>query len=63
LWAARTISASTWDNCLLERALHAQGVPTKLLIFPGEGHELDKNPWHRKIKVGEELKWLEKLAQ
>jgi len=44
---------------LLERALHTQGVPSKLLIFPGEGHELDKNPWHGKIKVREELKWLE----
>ncbi len=44
---------------LLERALHTQGVASKLLIFPGEGHELDKNPWHGKIKVREELKWLE----
>ena len=42
-----------------ERALLSQGVPVKLLIFPGEGHELDKNPWHGKIKVREELKWLE----
>lgn len=47
------------ENYLLERALHAQGIPTKLLIFPGEGHTLDKNPWHGKIKVREELKWLE----
>ena len=47
------------ENYLLERALHAQGVPVKLLIFPGEGHPLDKNPWHGKIKVREELKWLE----
>jgi len=47
------------EQYLLERALHARGVPVKLLIFPGEGHELDKNPWHGKIKVREELKWLE----
>ena len=47
------------ENYLLERALHVQGVPVKLLIFPGEGHSLDKNPWHGKIKVREELKWLE----
>jgi len=47
------------ENYLLERALHAQGIPVKLLIFPGEGHPLDKNPWHGKIKVREELKWLE----
>ncbi|MGA2132948.1 MAG: S9 family peptidase [Bryobacteraceae bacterium] len=47
------------EQYLLERALHTQGVPVKLLIFPGEGHELDKNPWHGKIKVREELKWIE----
>jgi len=47
------------EQYLLERALHTQGIPVKLLIFPGEGHELDKNPWHGKIKVREELKWLE----
>jgi dipeptidyl aminopeptidase/acylaminoacyl peptidase len=45
---------------LLERALHTLGIPSKLLIFPGEGHELDKNPWHGKIMVREELKWLER---
>jgi dipeptidyl aminopeptidase/acylaminoacyl peptidase len=50
------------ENYLLERALHTRGVPTSLLIFPGEGHELDKNPWHGKIKVREELKWLEKYG-
>ncbi len=51
------------EDYLLERALHAQGIPVKLLIFPGEGHGLDKNPWHGKIKVREELKWLEKYSQ
>ncbi|HXM41963.1 MAG TPA: S9 family peptidase [Bryobacteraceae bacterium] len=50
------------EQYLLERALRARGVPVKLLIFPGEGHELDKNPWHGKIKVREELKWLETWA-
>ncbi len=50
------------EQYLLERALRAAGVPVKLLIFPGEGHELDKNPWHGKIKVREELKWLEAAA-
>jgi dipeptidyl aminopeptidase/acylaminoacyl peptidase len=50
------------EDYLLERALHAQGIPTSLLIFPGEGHDLDKNPWHGKIKVREELKWLEKYG-
>lgn len=47
---------------LLERALYTLGVPCTLLIFPGEGHSLDKNPWHGKIKVREELKWLEKYG-
>ena len=48
------------ENYLLERALHDLGIPAKLLIFPDEGHGLGKNPWHGKIKVREELKWLEK---
>jgi len=48
------------EQYLLERALHTLGVPVKLLIFPGEGHELDKNPWHGKIKVREELNWIER---
>lgn len=51
------------EDYLLERALHTQGIPVKLLIFPGEGHGLDKNPWHGKIKVREELNWLAKYGQ
>jgi dipeptidyl aminopeptidase/acylaminoacyl peptidase len=47
---------------LLERALHTLKVPSTLLLFPGEGHGLSKNPWHGKIKVREELKWLEKYC-
>ena len=47
---------------LLEHALYSLGIPNKLLILPGEGHELDKNPWHGKIKVREELKWLQKYG-
>lgn len=50
------------EQYLLERALHILGVPSTLLIFPGEGHGLTKNPWHGKIKVREELKWLEKYC-
>jgi dipeptidyl aminopeptidase/acylaminoacyl peptidase len=50
------------EDYLLERALHALGIPSTLLIFPGEGHSLGKNPWHGKIKVREELKWLEKYG-
>jgi hypothetical protein len=30
----------------------------RLILFPNEGHELENNPWHGKIKVREELKWL-----
>ena len=47
---------------LLEHALHTLGVPSSLLIFPDEGHSLDENPWHGKIKVREELNWLEKYC-
>jgi acylaminoacyl-peptidase len=50
------------DGYLLDRALHALGVPSSLLVFPGEDHSLSKNPWHGKIKVREELKWLEKYG-
>ncbi|HLY20140.1 MAG TPA: prolyl oligopeptidase family serine peptidase [Bryobacteraceae bacterium] len=56
---AEDVRVYVGEQYLLERALHTQGVPVKLLIFPGEGHELDKNPWHGKIKVREELKWIE----
>ncbi len=50
------------EDYLLDRALHDLNVPSDLLIFPGEGHSLEKNPWHGKIKVREELKWLEKYG-
>ena len=50
------------EQYLLERALHTLGIPGTLLIFPGEGHGLGNNPWHGKIKVREELKWLEKYC-
>ncbi len=50
------------ESYLLERALRAVGVPCSLLVFPGEGHSLRNNPWHGKIKVREELKWLEKYG-
>jgi dipeptidyl aminopeptidase/acylaminoacyl peptidase len=50
------------ESYLLDRALHELNIPSELLILPGEGHELAKNPWHGKIKVREELKWLEKYG-
>jgi dipeptidyl aminopeptidase/acylaminoacyl peptidase len=56
------IRVAVLEDYLLDRALHELNIPSELLIFPGEGHELDKNPWHGKIKVREELKWLEKYG-
>ncbi|CAF2069654.1 unnamed protein product [Rotaria magnacalcarata] len=50
------------ESLTLERGLHYLGVPVKLLLFPNEGHDLTINPWHGKIKVREELKWLEKYG-
>ena len=51
------------ESYLLDRALHELNIPSALLIFPREGHDLVKNPWHGKIKVREELKWLQKYEK
>ena len=59
---ADDIRVAVLENYLLERALFTLKVPSALLIFPGEGHSLNKNPWHGRIKVREELKWLEKYV-
>lgn len=59
---ADDIRVSVLENYLLDRALHELNIPSDLLIFPGEGHSLGKNPWHGKIKVREELKWLQKYG-
>jgi len=59
---ADDIRVAVSENYLLDHALHNLGVPSALLIFPGEGHSLKKNPWHGKIKVREELKWLAKYG-
>jgi dipeptidyl aminopeptidase/acylaminoacyl peptidase len=59
---ADDIRVAVAEDYLLDHALHNLGVPSRLLIFPGEGHSLDKNPWHGKIKVREELKWLAKYG-
>ncbi len=56
------IRVSYLEQVLLERALQKLNVPHTLLVFPGEGHPLGKNPWHGYIKVREELKWLEKYG-
>jgi len=59
---AEDVRVAVLEDYLLEHALYSLGIPNKLLIFPGEGHELDKNPWHRKITAREELKWLQKYG-
>ena len=59
---ADDIRVAVLEDYLLEHALYSLGIPNALLIFPGEGHSLDKNPWHGKIKVREELNWLEKYG-
>jgi dipeptidyl aminopeptidase/acylaminoacyl peptidase len=56
------IRVAVLEQYLLDRALHNLGVPSTLLTFPGEGHSLDRNPWHGKIKVREELNWLAKYG-
>jgi dipeptidyl aminopeptidase/acylaminoacyl peptidase len=60
---ADDIRVAVAEDYLLDHALHNLRVPSTLLIFPGEGHSLSKNPWHGKIKVREELKWLEKYGE
>lgn len=60
---ADDIRVPVLEDYLLDRALHELNIPSELLLFPGEGHELDKNPWHGKIKVREELKWLDKYGE
>ena len=59
---ADDIRVAVLENYLLDHALHSLNIPSTLLIFPGEGHSLDQNPWHGKIKVREELKWLRKYG-
>ncbi len=54
------VRVSYLEGVTMERALQSLGIPHSFLVFPGEGHGLQKNPWHGYIKVREELKWLEK---
>ena len=59
---ADDIRVPVLESYLLDRALHELNIPSALLIFPREGHDLVKNPWHGKIKVREELAWLAKYG-
>jgi dipeptidyl aminopeptidase/acylaminoacyl peptidase len=47
------------QNLMLERAFRYLGIPFELLLLSNEGHTLSNNPWHGKIKVREEIKWLQ----
>ncbi len=59
---ANDIRVAVMEDYLLEHALYSLRIPNALLVFPGEGHSLSKNPWHGKIKVREELNWLQKYG-
>ncbi|HWA95822.1 MAG TPA: S9 family peptidase [Terracidiphilus sp.] len=54
------VRVSYLEGVTMERALQTLHIPHTFLVFPGEGHSLDKNPWHGYIKVREELKWIDK---
>ncbi|MEZ4640346.1 MAG: S9 family peptidase [Caldilineaceae bacterium] len=45
----------------LYMALHRVGVPTKLVRFPNESHELSRSgrPWHRIFRLEQYLAWFE----
>ena len=59
---ADDIRVAVLEDYLLDRALHELGVPSTLLDLPRRRAFAGKNPWHGKIKVREELKWLEKYG-
>jgi hypothetical protein len=57
-------SEEDW-RCPLEQGtrlyveLKRRGVPTELLLFPGEGHELSRSgrPQHRRARLEHVLRW------
>ena len=59
---ANDVRVPASQSYILERGLQYLGIPSQLLVFPNAGHSLRDNPWHGKIKVREELKWLEKYG-
>ncbi len=54
------VRVSYLEGVTLERALQQLKIPHSFLVFPGEGHGLENNPWHGYIKLREELLWLNK---
>ncbi|CAF5000046.1 unnamed protein product, partial [Rotaria sp. Silwood1] len=59
---ANDVGVPADQSFILERGLKYLGIPSKLLIFPNEGHDLLNNPWHSKIQIREQLKWLERYG-
>jgi len=46
------------QNIMFERALNYLKIPVELLLLNNEGHTLSNNPLHGKIKLQQEIKWL-----
>lgn len=60
---AEDIRVPIEQSLMLERSLKYFGVPVELLLFPNEGHAISNDPWHGKIMVRENLRWLEKYGR
>ena len=47
------------------RALKYRCVPTEMVVFPGESHELSRSgqPWHRVERLQHILSWFDKYRQ
>ncbi|UJR13195.1 hypothetical protein I4U23_000217 [Adineta vaga] len=58
--AEKDTQISLSQSYIFHRALFFRNISTKLIIFPNEGHLINSNPIHGKIKIREELKWLNK---
>ena len=50
------------QSYLSESSLHVMNVSHKMLVFSDEGHGIQNNPWHEKLKLREEMRWLNKYA-
>jgi dipeptidyl aminopeptidase/acylaminoacyl peptidase len=60
----RDVRVPPAQSYMLERVLHSLGIPVQLLAFPNEGHSVinSNGSWYGKIKVREELKWLQQYG-
>lgn len=59
---ANDVAIPADQSFILERTLKYLGIPSKLLIFRNEGHDLLNNPWNSKIQIREQFKWLDKYG-